>query len=441
MGTRLHSSERGAAPTVRPAPFAAVVMVVALALGGTAAVVVLHRQSNGNRAAGGSTTARSSARGTADRVVPLRLVSTSPTAGAAGVAFSPTVTVHLSSALASSSPLPSISPAIPGSWSSTSPGTLVFQPSAQFPPYTTVHVTIPGGKNGLRTAEGATLASTVRSTFTVQGGSELRLQQLLAELGYLPLTFVPAPGSGTAAGGSPAGATGATGTTGATGAAGTTGTSATTMSLSSSTPALDDEPTDPAAVPLDPLPGKLVWRWANTPPLLQAQWSAGTENLVTRGAVMAFEAQRGLTVDGDAGPVVWQALLDAVAARHVDTAPYDYISVTEHLPEVLYIWQDGETVLSFPANTGIPVEPTVKGTFAVFARYLVTTMTGKNPNGSVYHDPGIPHVAYFNGGDAIHGFIRAAYGFPQSLGCVELTYADAAVVWQYDQLGTLVSIY
>jgi hypothetical protein len=34
-------------------------------------------------------------------------------------------------------------------------------------------------------------------------------------------------------------------------------------------------------------------------------------------------------------------------------------------------------------------------------------------------------INYFNGGDAVHGFVRASYGFPQSLGCVELPIPTA----------------
>ncbi len=47
-------------------------------------------------------------------------------------------------------------------------------------------------------------------------------------------------------------------------------------------------------------------------------------------------------------------------------------------------------------------------------------MSGTNPDGSHYNDPGIQFVSYFNGGDALHAFTRAQYGFPQSLGCVEM---------------------
>ena len=97
-------------------------------------------------------------------------------------------------------------------------------------------------------------------------------------------------------------------------------------------------------------------------------------------------------------------------------------------------------VFQSPTNTGIPQAPTALGTFPVYARFLSTTMSGYNPDGSYYNDPGVPDVAYFNGGDAVHGFNRGTYGFPQSLGCVELPYSAAAVVFNDDPIGTLVSI-
>ena len=67
-------------------------------------------------------------------------------------------------------------------------------------------------------------------------------------------------------------------------------------------------------------------------------------------------------------------------------------------------------------------------------------MSGKNPDGSTYHDPGIPDVSYFNGGDAIHGFSRSSYGSPQSLGCVELPFPAAAAVFPLTPIGTLVTV-
>jgi hypothetical protein len=67
-------------------------------------------------------------------------------------------------------------------------------------------------------------------------------------------------------------------------------------------------------------------------------------------------------------------------------------------------------------------------------------MKGTNTDGSTYNDPNVPYASYFNGGDALHGFIRASYGSPQSNGCVEMSYADAALVWPLTPIGTLVTV-
>ena len=68
------------------------------------------------------------------------------------------------------------------------------------------------------------------------------------------------------------------------------------------------------------------------------------------------------------------------------------------------------------------------------------TMSGTNPDGSHYSDPGIPWISYFNGGDALHGFVRASYGFPQSDGCVEMPITTAGRVYPYTPIGTIVNV-
>jgi hypothetical protein len=67
-------------------------------------------------------------------------------------------------------------------------------------------------------------------------------------------------------------------------------------------------------------------------------------------------------------------------------------------------------------------------------------MHGTNPDGTKYSDPGVRYISYFNGGDALHAFSRASYGYPQSLGCVEMPLSSAAEVWPYTPIGTLVTI-
>ena len=161
---------------------------------------------------------------------------------------------------------------------------------------------------------------------------------------------------------------------------------------------------------------------------------------ITRGAIMKFESTHEITVDGLAGPAVWRALLsDAIAGKRLSSG-YTYVYVHREVPEVLTLWHDGHTVLTSAANTGIAGAETELGTFPVFEHIPEGTMSGTNPDGSHYEDPGIKWISYFNGGDAIHNFDRASFGTPQSLGCVELPLQSAAEVWPYTPIGTLVTI-
>ena len=101
--------------------------------------------------------------------------------------------------------------------------------------------------------------------------------------------------------------------------------------------------------------------------------------------------------------------------------------VSEGSPESINVWHNGKTVVTGPVNTGDPRgADRDRAPSPCSSTSRSTTMSGTNPDGSHYNDPGIPWVSYFNGGDALHGFIRASYGFPQSLGCVEMPYAEAA---------------
>ena len=155
---------------------------------------------------------------------------------------------------------------------------------------------------------------------------------------------------------------------------------------------------------------------------------------------MAFEHEHGLTVDAFAGRRVWQALIADVVAGKPRAGGYSYVYVHSAVPQSLNLWHDGRAVLSSPGNTGVPAAPTQLGTFPVFEHIPVGTMSGTNPDGSHYHDPGIRYISYFNHGEAIHAFNRASFGTPQSLGCVELPLSAAAKVWPYTPIGTLVTV-
>lgn len=291
------------------------------------------------------------------------------------------------------------SPPVPGTWTRTSPSSFTFQASGSgWGPGALVSLKIPGGTSGVRATNGSYLATTIRQQFTVANGSVLRLDQLLAELGYLPLNWTP------------------------------TGSHLTTLAEQDS------------AI-YSPPPGTFTWRYNDTPASLMALWQPGVYNVMLKGAVMHFERVNGLAVDGIAGPQVWTTLVADRLAGKGNPNGYSYIHVSETLPETLQLWYNGKIVLTSLCNTGIPQSPTYLGTSPVYLRYQSQTMSGINPFGVPYNDPGVPWVNYFAGGDAVHGFPRAAYGFPQSLGCVELPIANAAIAWNYIHYGTLVSVF
>ncbi len=320
----------------------------------------------------------------------LSVVSVTPTG--ANVAAGSTITVQFSTALAPGSPMPTLSPAVAGSWAVLSPSLLEYQATGPLVPGATETVTVPGGSSGVVGSEGQHLAQSSTTQFSVAPGSILRLQQLLAELGYLPLTFTPA---------SP---------------------------LTSPTQEGNDQV------------GSFTWRWPNQPLALETLWTPGTNNVITQGAIMNFESQNGLKTDGLAGPQVWTDLLTDVQSGKGDALPWDYVLVSQSLPETATVYKDGVEVYSTPVNTGVAGATTENGTWPVYARYTVTTMSGTNPDGSHYSDPGIPWVSYFHGGDALHGFVRSHYGSPQSDGCVEMPVANAQVVYPLTPLGTLVTV-
>jgi peptidoglycan hydrolase-like protein with peptidoglycan-binding domain len=359
------------------------IVLVALTALGVGVAAVAHGSSSATPAprSGGARTP----------ATPLTAVSMTPATGSTDVPSDATLSVVFSTPLAAHTPTPTLTPPIPGAWELVTPTTLAFVATSPLVPSTTETISLPAGPTGITSANGKHLAVASSSQFSVASGSTLRLQQLLAQLGYLPLSFTPA---------------------------------------------------GPLAAPQEAAnaqEGTFNWR-SPEPASLQGLWAPGSANTITRGAVMAFESHHDFKTDGSAGPAVWTQLLADVAAGALNTAPYNYVVVSRASPETTTVYSNGAEVYSTLANTGVAGAPTDPGTFPVFARYTVTTMSGTNPDGSHYVDPGIPWVSYFNGGDALHGFVRPGYGYPQSDGCVEMPIANAAVVFPLTPIGTLVTV-
>ncbi len=301
--------------------------------------------------------------------------------------------------------LPPVTPAGAGKWVSLTSHSIEFRPSGYgYGLNSSVSLRLP---SSVHLIGGSSRDSDPIGKWTVPAGSTEALQALLAELGYLPVNY--------------SSSTGGSGITGKT----------------------------PAAIErevVNPLKGTFNWRWSNTPGTLKQQWSPNNFTELTKGAVMSFEANNGMVVDGVPGPAVWKAMIQAVEKQQqTGTRAYNfgytYVYVHEaSADEWETTWHNGRDVVHGPVNTGVPGAATQLGTFAVFEHAPSVTMSGTNVDGSKYVDPGIKWVSYFNGGDALHEYPRASYGFPQSNGCVEMPDSEAASVYPYTPLGTVVQV-
>ena len=383
-------------------PWIVVLAVLVLAAGGGVAYALVGASpsttlecakgvSCSTRPAGAAATARQSKGARADAAHTFDVASTSPANGAAAVPSNARLTVTFTAPIVSGGQTPTLSPTVTGNWRRSGTKAMVFTPSAPFVPFTKYTLSVPGGRHGVQGVAGAHLAKTDTVTFTIAPGSTLRLQQLLAALGCLPLST--------------------------------------------------NAPTPPPRDMATAQPGTFTWRWPGLPAELTDQWVPGAANALTKGAVMMFETENSLPVDGVAGPQVWTALLADVSAHKANTEPLSYVLVTKALPQHLTAWVNGTLALrDVLVNTGVPGATTHVGTFQVFEHVPFSDMKGTNVTGTTYTDPHVPWASYFNGGDALHGFPRAHYGFPQSNGCVEMRITTAAKLWPYTPVGTLVTV-
>ncbi len=361
--------------------------VAIIAVGGGVTGVVLATGGGQPTAHGNAN--RLAARQSEPRPVPLRLLSVSPASGSRGVDGAGVITVTFSKPLPAGAPMPGVSPDVAGTWQREG-DTVVFTPGTGFVARSHVTVSVPG-------ADG-TVRSGYISSFTTGAYSTLRLQQLLAQLGYLPMSWQPALGAAIASG-----------------------------SLAAQ-----------LAAAYTPPPGTFTWR-GGYPRELYSFWKQGSANLLDQGAITGFEADHGMTPDGKASPRLWAALLRAAAAGKANTHGYSYAIASQGSPETLTIWHDGHRAFSSLANTGISIDPTPVGTFPVYLKLPFQVMQGTNPDGSHYADA-VQWMSYFEGGSAVHYIARGSYGWPQSLGCVELPYSAADQAYPILPYGTLVTV-
>ena len=220
----------------------------------------------------------------------------------------------------------------------------------------------------------------------------------------------------------------------------------------------------------------------------QYAWNA--QNPFIRGAVIQFERANDLL--GPKGVSEGRIHLDVEkkimsTSAKPDPFPWQWVYVTKadgtKQPESMSLWEGGQGM--HPArgyiwhtrvNTGV-MGATPNGTWPIYQRLPSTTMRGVFPvpvswltyatlenqkvsqwTGSTlmqsavgvvnghpvrwqpYNDPDIKWVNYFNDGLGIHYYPRAAYGFPQSAGCVEEPLSAAKITYGLLHYGVPVTV-
>lgn len=98
-------------------------------------------------------------------------------------------------------------------------------------------------------------------------------------------------------------------------------------------------------------------------------------------------------------------------------------------------------VASYLISSGRARTPTRPGEFAIYAKMPLKTMTG-TILGEYYYVPDIPWVSFFDGGEAFHGtYWHHNFGHPMSHGCINMTIADAKVLYDFAPIGTKVIVH
>jgi len=103
----------------------------------------------------------------------------------------------------------------------------------------------------------------------------------------------------------------------------------------------------------------------------------------------------------------------------------------------VYAYEGDIIVNSFIVSTGTWRTPTVTGKFKVYIRLRSGSMRGPG-----YFLPDVPYIMYFHKSYGLHGtYWHNNFGTPMSHGCVNLSIDDAAWLYNWSYLGTVVNVH
>jgi lipoprotein-anchoring transpeptidase ErfK/SrfK len=105
--------------------------------------------------------------------------------------------------------------------------------------------------------------------------------------------------------------------------------------------------------------------------------------------------------------------------------------------QTTYAMQGDQVVNSFTVSTGLWPNLTVTGVYRIYVKYRTADMYGAD-----YYLSGVPYVMYFYKGYGLHGtYWHNNFGQPMSHGCVNLRPVDAGWLFDFAEVGTIVSVH
>jgi lipoprotein-anchoring transpeptidase ErfK/SrfK len=139
--------------------------------------------------------------------------------------------------------------------------------------------------------------------------------------------------------------------------------------------------------------------------------------------------------------------LQEEAAQRQEAAQQEIVQSVEHNGErwidvdltnqKVRAYEGDQVVQTFTVSTGTWRTPTVTGQYDIWIKLRVDDMKGPG-----YDLRDVPYVMYFYKGYGLHGtYWHNNFGTPMSHGCVNLQTDDAAWLYEFASVGTLVNVH
>ena len=134
---------------------------------------------------------------------------------------------------------------------------------------------------------------------------------------------------------------------------------------------------------------------------------------------------------------VKQKFLAAPGSRPAGVQLRDYWIDVDLSAQTVFAMQGDQIMRSFLVSTGRWPNVTITGVFRIYVMYPAADMSGDG-----YYLPKVPYVMYFHDGYGLHGtYWHNNFGTPMSHGCINLRTTDAAWLYEYSSVGTVVSVH